>query len=237
MAVRRLLAFSTVLPLLDGPAFAEPVQPAASPTVLHLTQPAERRLPRDLLRVELRAERTAADPRAVQAMVNTAMANALTEARRVAEIDIATGSYTVYREAPAKTGPAQWSGLELLSLTGADPGILLDLAGRLQAQGLVMANLVYEVSPKTLRETEDALTAEALAALQHRAAAIAGQLHLTVTGYRDLTVGNAQAEGGGPRPLMAARAEAAMPPPAAAPGEATVRVTVNADIVLGPTRP
>jgi predicted secreted protein len=220
--------------LLAGPVSAEPAQPASAPTVLHLTQPAERRLPRDRLHVEIRAEKTGADPRAVQAAINAAMAAGLAAARQMAGIEIQTGSYAVYRTAPQN--PPEWVGMQSLSLTGGDAGALLDLAGRLQSQGLVMSNLGYEVSPQALHEAEDELTAEALAALERRAAAIAQQLRLSVLGYRDLTVGNAQAESG-PRAMMAAAGAAAMPAPVAAPGEASVRLAVSADILLGPPRP
>lgn len=233
--VRYIRAAAPLL-LSAGPVSAEPAQPAAAPTVLHLTQPAERRLPRDRLHVEIRAEKTGAEPRAVQAAINAAMAAGLAAVRQVAGIDVQTGSYAVYRTAPQK-GPPEWVGSEALSLTGGDAGALLDLAGKLQSQGFVMSSLAYEVSPKALHEAEDALTAEALAALERRAATIAQQLRLSVLSYRDLTVGNAQSEGG-PRPLMAAAAGAtAMPAPVAAPGEASVRVAVSADILLGPPRP
>jgi predicted secreted protein len=207
--------------------------PAATPTVLHLTQSAERQLPRDRLHVELRAETTADTPQAVEAAINALMAKALAEARRTAGVEVATGSYTVYRTGPANE-PPHWTGRQSLTLTGADFGPLLKLAGRLQAAGLVMSNLTYDVAPKTVRGAEDALTVEALAALRQRAAAIAQQLHLAVVGYRDLTIGNAGTDGG-PRPLFAMQAKAAaMPAPVAAAGEATVSVTVSADVLLAP---
>lgn len=218
------------------PAFAAATQSAAPPptTVLHLTQSAERRLPRDRLSIEMRAEQTGRTPRAVEAAINALMAGALPLARQATGIAVATGSYAVDRVVPAK-GPAQWTGRQFLTVSGSHAGILLDLAGKLQAKGLVMANLAYDVSPEAVRGAEDALTSDALAGLRRRAAAIAQQLQLSVVGYRDLTVGNARSDGG-PMPRFAAMAAAAMPVPVGAAGEARVEVTVDADILLGPQR-
>jgi uncharacterized protein len=230
--MHRLLPASALVLLLASPALAETPPPAAASTMLHLTQSAERRIARDLLHVEMRAVKTGADPQTIQAAINQTMAKALAAARQVQGIEIETGSYGVYREAPQKT-PLEWTGSQELFLSGADSGSLLKLAGVLQAEGLVMANLGYEVSPKAVHAAEDDLTAEALSALQQRAATIARQLHLAVLGYRNLTVGNAET-GNGPMPRFSAAAAtpAPLPPPVAAPGEATVRVTVSADILL-----
>jgi len=234
MAQRWLLAAALgALPGAAGVACAAEPETATPPaaTVLHLTQVAERKLTRDLLHVDLRAEKTAGEPQAVEAAINDAMARALTTARQVPGIDIETGSYTVFRD----TSKNQWNGSQLLLLKGKDSGALLKLAATLQAQGLVMANLMYEASPEVVRSAEDELTAQALAALGKRAGAIADELHLSVLRYRDVTVGNAETPGG-PMPRFAAAMAteaAAMPAPVAAPGEATVRVTLNADVLLG----
>lgn len=222
---RWLLAPVLVL-ALAGPALADP----PAPTVLHLVQTAKKKLARDVLHVELRAEKTGADAQTVEATINAAMAKALDQAKQAAGIEVETGSYSVYHV----ESQSQWSGSQSLFLGGADSGAVLKLAGALQAQGLVMSNMGYEASHGVLRGAEDELTNEALAALDKRAASVAQQLHLSVLGYRDLTVGNAQTAGQ-PMPRfgpMEARA-APMPAPVAAPGEATVSVTVNADILLG----
>ena len=90
-----------------------------------------------------------------------------------------------------------------------------------------------------MRGTEDELTAEALAALDRRAASIASAMHLGVLRYRDLRVGNAGTEiRPVPRMAGAAMAASAAPaPPVAEPGEAVVRVTVEAELLLGQPRP
>jgi predicted secreted protein len=218
---------ASVLVSIAVPALAD----LAAPTVLHLSQTAEKKLTRDILHVELRAEKTGTDAQTVQAAINQLMAKTLAQAKQVQGVEVETGSYSVYRN----DSQGQWSGNQALFLSGGDSDTVLKLAGQLLGQGLVMSNLGYEASPKVVKSAEDDLTTQALTELQRRAAAIADQLHSAVTGYRDLNVGNAQTEGGPmPRMMAAPMAAASMPAPVAAAGEATVRVVVSADILLAP---
>jgi predicted secreted protein len=201
-------------------------------TVLHLSQTAERPVNRDLLRIELRVEETGADARSVQAAINRRMAAALDRARQVQGVRVETGSYNVGEEHP-QNGPTHWRGSQSVILTGKDADSMLKLAGALQSDGLSTSSLTYDISPETVRGAEQDLTDEALAALDHRAASIADRMHLTVVRFRDVRVGNAET-GGRPVPRFAAMAMAA---PVAEPGEATVRVTIDAELLLAPPRP
>lgn len=201
-------------------------------TMLHLSQTAERSVTRDLLRIELRVDETGADPRIVQTAINRRMAAALDHAHQTPGVRVETGFYNVGEERPA-TGSARWHGSQSMILSGKDADALLKLAGTLQFDGLSISSLHYEVSPATRDAAQEALTAEALDALDHRAASIAAHIHLAVLRYRDLRVGNAEAEGR-PVPRLATMAAAA---PMAEPGEATVRVTIEAELLLGGSRP
>jgi predicted secreted protein len=201
-------------------------------TVLHLSQTAERSVVRDLLRIELRVEETAADARSVQAAINRRMAAALDRARQVQGVRVETGSYNVGEERP-QNGPTRWRGSQSVILTGKDADSMLKLAGTLQSDGLSTSSLTYDAAPETVRGAEEDLTAEALAALDHRAASIADRLHLAVVRFRDVRVGNAET-GGRPVPRFSAMAMAA---PVAEPGEAMVRVTIDAELLLAPPRP
>ena len=212
-----------------APAFAEDGDQHM--TVLHLSQTAERSVVRDLLRIELRAEETGADARSVQAAINRRMAAALDRAHQVQGVRLETGAYNVSEERP-QNGPVRWRGSQSVILTGKDSDQMLKLAGALQSDGLSTSSLAYEISPETVRGAEEDLTAEALAGLDHRAVSIASHMHLVVLRYRDLRVGNAET-GGRPVPRFAAMAMAA---PVAEPGEAVIRVTVEADLLLVPTR-
>ena len=228
-------AFLLVAGALAHPAFAQDAEPRA--TVLHLSQTAERSVARDLLRIEFRVEETGADPQSVQAALNRRMTAALDRARQVQGIRVETGSYYVGEERPPNR-PASWRGGQSLILRSKDSDAALRLAGRLQADGLAISSLGYEPSPESVRGLQDELTAEALASLDRRAASVASAIHLGVLRYRDLRVGNAETEGR-PMPRFAAATAAAAPapPPVAEPGEAMVRVTVEADLLLGEPRP
>ena len=201
-------------------------------TVLHLSQTAERGVLRDLLRIELRVEETGADPLTIQSAINRRMAAALDRAHHVQGVQVETGSYGVSEERP-QSGPSRWRGTQSLILRSKAADAALKLAGALQSDGLLMSSMAYEASPETVRGAEEDLTAEALAALDRRAGSIADRMHLAVLGYRDLQVGNAETAGR-PVPRFAA---AAMAAPVAEPGEATIRVTIEAELLLAPQRP
>jgi predicted secreted protein len=225
-AARVLLFVSCI----SHPALAQDVE--RQMTVLHLSQTAERSVLRDVLRIELRVEETGADARSVQSTINRRMAGALDRARQVQGVRVETGSYTVGEERP-QNGPARWRGIQSVILTGKDADSILKLAGALQSDGLSTSSLSYDTAPETVRGAEEDLTAEALAALDHRSASIADRMHLAVVRYRDVRVGNAET-GGRPVPRFATMAMAA---PVAEPGEAIIRVTVEAELLLAPPRP
>lgn len=217
---------------------ADPPPPPHGPpgpkvTLLHLRETAEKSIVPDQLRVEMRVEESGADPRDVQSAINRHMAAALETARQVAGVEVETGDYALFQEGPPNA-PPRWRGGQSLILVGKDAQGLLKLTGELQAGGLVMSSLTYQVSPEMLRGAERDLTAEALAALDRRAAMIAEQLHLAVLGYRDLTAGNAAT---GVRPVLYGAAMKTAAPPVAAPGRDRIQLTVSAELALGPRRP
>lgn len=100
-----------------------------------------------------------------------------------------------------------------------------------------MSGLRFDLRRETARAAEDELTAEALQRLKLRAERAADALGLRVTGYRAIRLGAAGGEAP-PRPMpraaMADLAAANAPAPIAEPGRATVRVSVEADVLLGP---
>jgi uncharacterized protein len=230
-------ALVAALPAATRPAPAEPAAEHAETTVLRLAETAERTVKRDRLRVDLRAEASGPDARRVQAEINKRMSAALERARAVASVKPETRGYAVWEERP-QNAPARWRGSQILSLTGRDPGELLALAGELQGDGLAMSGMSYEVAPETARGLQDDLTNEALVRLKQRAEAIAASLDLTVVRFREVRVGNVDGGRPPPMPMQRMRAEAAaMPAPVGEPGDATVQVTVDADVVLTPVEP
>ena len=238
---RRAAALVTVMALVAvlaaGPGEAQTTAPQDSATTLHLEERAERMVPRDRLRAVLRVDATGADPGKLQGEINRRMAAALDRARGAAGITVATGGYAVYQERPDPKAPPRWHGTQSLSLVGRDAAAVLALTGALQQDGLVIGALSYELSSEAARSVEDELTATALARLRERGARIAAALNLAVERLRDLRVGNATGTQPVPRAAMSAmKADAPMPLPVAEPGEATVSITVDADLVLAPSR-
>jgi predicted secreted protein len=223
--------------LLAMPALAAPPPPPPADdglTVLHLSESADRSIRRDRLRVHLRVETTAANAKLVQADINKRMASALGKVKAVAGVKPETGGYSVYEERQQNV-PSRWRGSQSLTLLDQDFAELLTLVGDLQNDGLAVSSLAFELSPETARAAQDELTNEALNRLRERAERIAVDLHLSFQRYRDIRVGNV----GGDRPVpmramaMAADAKQAAPPVGEA-GDATVQVSVDADVVLGP---
>ncbi|HZS82140.1 MAG TPA: SIMPL domain-containing protein [Stellaceae bacterium] len=224
---------ASLLLLAMAPAQAADSEAAPGTTKLHLSQTAERMIPRDRIRVQLRAESVASDPTRVQAEVNKRMTAALDRARAVPGVRAETTGYSVFEEHQTNVA-SRWHGSQTLVLTGGDFAALLGLAGALQGDGLVMSNLTFELAPETARGAEDELTSEALTRLRQRAERIASDLRMKVVGLGELRVGNVIVNQPHP-PIPYAMAEAkapAMPPPAAEAGEATVQVTVEADLRL-----
>lgn len=204
-------------------------------TVLHLSETAQRDVPRDLLHATLYAEATDADAAKVQAAINQRMAAALVRIKQVPDVATETAGYSVYRDNPSKP-PALWHGSQSVTITGKDFTALLNLVGVLQQQGLVMQNLSPDLSRDARQSVEDALTNEALTRLQQRADRIAATLGSKVSALRSINVGNVNP----PPPVFRVMAMAApsvssaAPPPVAEAGSATVSVTVTADIALAP---
>jgi uncharacterized protein len=236
MTMTRLAGAIVILALLcpSLPVAAADAPATEGVTVLHLSAEADRMVPRDRLRAVLRVEGADADPARLQAEINRRMAAAVARAKTVSGVTLATSGYSVFEEM-VKDQPLRWHGAAGLTLTAQDAAPLLALVGELQQSGLALSALDYELSPEATRKAEDALTAEALTRLRERASRVADSLGLTVLRIRDLRLGNAAATPPQPRPFMMARASSssAAPPPVAEPGDATVSLSVDADVELG----
>jgi uncharacterized protein len=229
-----IIAFAAPPALAQAPAAPLP----ENATLLHLSEPAQRLVPRDQLRAVLRVEAVDADAAKLQAEIDRRLAAALAKAKSVTTLRLETGGYSVYPESGpsivSKARSDQWRGSASLSLIGLDPAPLLAVVGELQKAGLVLSSLAYELTPAAARAVEGELTDEALSRLQERAQKIAATLGMSVERLRDLHVGNAIGTQPGPRLFADKMVTASAPPPVAEPGEATVTVSVDADIVLMP---
>jgi predicted secreted protein len=232
------LAVAAILAVAVPAAAAEP---PGGQTLLHLNETAERMVPRDRLTIDMRVEVADTDRVRVQAELNRRMSAALDKVRAARTVEVASGSYQTEERTPPGAGdkPTQpeWHAFQDLILIGRDFATLLNLAGQLQADGLTMGDMNFDVAPETLRAAQRSLTDDALNALTARAREIAATLRLSVARIVTLRVGNATQPGGVRPVMMQARAlEAAAPPPAAAAGNGTIALTIDADIALVPEK-
>jgi predicted secreted protein len=228
---RLLAALAVTLLPVFASAQTPNLQLADNATLLHLTEQAQRLVMRDRLHLVMRAEAVDGDAARLQAEINRRMTAAV--ARAVAAVTVETGGYSVYQENGKLLQSPQWRGIATLSLTARDPAPLLTLAGSLQQDGLLLSTMAYELTPDAARAVEGELTDEAITRLKQRAEHTATALGLAVERIRNLRIGNA----GGVQPVPRMFAENGSPSssyaaPVAEPGQATVTVSVDADVVL-----
>jgi predicted secreted protein len=213
------------------PAVAD--EPAGTKLVLSAT--ATREVQQDTLMALLSAHAEAAGARAAQGAINRMMNSAIEKARAVASVRAASGGYRVYQERDRDGRPTGWVAEQDLSLTGREAAPLLELVGTLQADGLNVNGLSYQLSAEARRALEDDLTIEAIQTLRTRAEKVATSMGMQVRTIETLRVGEVPGE---PpiRPMFRASvADAApSPPPVALPDVETVSTSVSAELVLAP---
>ncbi|HWY60299.1 MAG TPA: SIMPL domain-containing protein [Rhizomicrobium sp.] len=231
------LSLASALPI---PALAADFRPAdAKPvttTDIQLVQQAALVVPRDRITATLRVILRGPNARQIQVEINRRMVAALAKVKNAPAVIAETGSYAVNHPYTREGQESAWQGEQTITLTSGDIDAVLNLAGDLQNDGLVMGEMRFFVSPDSLKAVQDDLTATALKAMQDRAANIAGDLNLKVERYKTITVGNAQ-EQIGETPTTTKGAPAGQsrkaPPPAAIAGEALVTLTVNSTVMVG----
>jgi predicted secreted protein len=226
MALRRALF---ALPLIAVSAAGRAQAPE---TKLRLSEiGVVRRLPDEIV-ATLRVESRAANAAAAQASVNRSIAGALERARSIASVRATTGRASAYRQERQNAAP-EWLAAQTLTLRSGEADALLGLVGQLQAQGLAISDLAWQLSDGLMRETRDEATREALRRLRARADLVARELGLRVVALREIVLDGAEPA----RPMarsMAMAAPAAAPPAVSTPDEIPVQVTASAEVALAP---
>lgn len=221
-----------VVPLFVGFLCVAGVPVAASAdTVLHLSETGQEAVHPDRLVAALRIEAQAATPADAQKRVNVAMAQALNEAHAVAGLTVSTSAYSAWQPtppgAPAKN---EWHAGQTLMLDSGDAPALLGLVGKLQAEGLVLAQLDWRVAPEAAAHARTEATRKALLALRARAETAADALGLKFDSFSSVSL-----DAPPPHPPLTAAPMAmrlAAPPPSAEPTMTAIRATVSGDAVL-----
>ena len=221
------------VPLLASFLLAAAPLAAHADTVLHLSEIGQVTVHPDRLVAALRVEASSASPAEAQKKVNVAMAQALTDAHAVPRLTISTSAYSSWQTPAVRgaSGPeakSEWHAGQTLLLESGHASALLGLVGKLQAGGLVLARLEWQVAPEAAGKARAEAQEKALQALRVRAEAAARSLGLKFESFRSVSLDAAP----GPRPLpMMARAAAA-PAPSSEPAETTVHVVVSGEALL-----
>jgi predicted secreted protein len=224
---------ASLIAALPTPAPAQDAQR----TTLVLSETAAREVAQDTLVALLAARTEASTPRAAQAEVNRAMTAAIDKAEAVTGVRAATAGYRVYQEYDREGEPRGWVAEQDLRLMAREAAPLLELAGVLQEDGLLLNGLAYQLSAEARRAIEDELALEAIAALRRRAEQVAASVAMQVETIATLRVGEV-ADHPPDRPLMrTSMAEAAAAPPVALPDVETVSTRVQAELILAPKSP
>ncbi len=217
----RAAAILTLVLIASSPSYAA--------TILHLSDTEVVMAHPDLLVALLQAVGSGASASAAQQQVNAAVSAALTRARDVAGITVSTQQYTTWQ--PKEQG--RWQASHTIMVSSHDGPALLTLAGQLQASGLAVTELDWQLSPDASRKARDEAMREAIAHLRARADDAAGLLGLRFELFQRVSIASPEAM---PVPRMAAMAMAAAPPtpPSAVAQDVPVSSTAEADAVLVP---
>jgi predicted secreted protein len=220
--------------LAGGGALVGPA--AAAETLLRLSETARVMTSPDQIVASLRAEATAPASAEAQARVNAAIARALAQAKQVNSVTATTGNYSVWNTTIGDRAKAreEWRASQTLDLKGGDGAAMLRLVGELQAQGLAVGRLAWQLAPDTARKARTEATRLALGSVRARAEEAAGILGLRFESFREVRLDDVKPP---PAPMMrsmAASTMAAAPPPSAEAEDVAVEASVEADAVLVP---
>jgi predicted secreted protein len=204
---------------------------ARADTILHLSVTASVTTMPDELAAQLTANADAPTAGAAQQQVNQMVDKALGTAKGLTAVTASTTQYSVWHETDPKD---VWHASQGVALRSTDGGRLLTLVGQLQQDGLAVGDLRWQLSPAASEKSYEQAVARAIDLLTARAGTVASLLHLTLRGFRSVTVGE---DGGPPAPMgmmrmMAVAPAAASPPPSAQADVVTVSATVSGEAKL-----
>ncbi|MBF0525366.1 MAG: SIMPL domain-containing protein [Deltaproteobacteria bacterium] len=206
-------------------------------TEVQLSQQAERMEARNRISVKLKVDARGKNARQIQLAINKQMSTAIKKAESIPSITVETSSYSVSRpyDSQNEKETDRWRGSQTLSLTSDDFEEVLNLAGELQNDGLVMSEMRFFVAPETLKAAQDELTTAALQALKERTNHVAKDLGLKIERYKTITIGNASEEYGDTNRKSGksvATVAAKRSPPAVAAGHALITLQVSAVVIM-----
>jgi predicted secreted protein len=216
--------------LVASAAAAEPPTPFPKDQVSFRVE-AKREVPNDWISATLGVQEESSDLAGLAARVNQRMAAALGLAKADQRLQVSSGAYQT-QPVYDRTRIVRWRASQDLVIETAEVDVLAQMAGTLQAQGLLLRGVSFSVSPETRKRIEDELILEALSLFRERAGLIARGLGRRGWNLMSLALGESAPP---PMPFyqtrgMAMEAADAAVAPAFESGRSTLRVEANASI-------
>ncbi|MFK7840084.1 MAG: SIMPL domain-containing protein [Bdellovibrionales bacterium] len=210
-------------------------------SLLHISATERREVDQDLLIATLRIEAEDRSNKKVQNDVNEGMRAALDLAKEYKDVKAVTRSYNVNqfdKNGGKRNQPRDmvWKASQSVQLKSKDADAVLELVGKIQSAGFVMAGLNYTLSPEIAAQVQDEMLEAALEKLQARAQRAAKALGKSKAELKEInTQGNSAPVArnyhrGAEMAVMSMSADVAAP--VAAAGETTITMTVNAKALL-----
>jgi predicted secreted protein len=222
-----------LLALAALPAFAGEDKPTYDRIAFSVS--AEARVENDTLVAEMYARKEGPELAPLTSEVNKAVAAALKRAKQEPAVSAQTQDYQTFPN--YQNGrPTGWQVRQSIRLESKAAEPFAKLLGDLQSS-LALGSVSYSISPERLKEQEDKLIDQALAAFRSRAERVAKAMGRAQYRIVEVQVDTGGQGGRPPRPTrMAAMADAAPAamPPSLEPGQETVKVQVNGTIELQP---
>lgn len=228
-AILTILCFGTAAAQTDALASDPRCHPAQAPT-LHLTATGSVQLTPDELVASLSAIQISNTAISAQRQVNALIRDATAELRGQPGIEFAVRDYSVFANAEK---PPRWTAEQSLEVRGRDSDALLELAGRLQAKGLVLGGLTWRSSSERVQKAHDEATILAVQSMHQRADAAAKALGLAVDHFQDTRLDDDNRVMPMAR-LATANMALAMAPPQSTPELEQIIAQVTAEVVLKP---
>ena len=226
-------AFSLLTLLAAMPAQA---QTAAPQGVLSLTASASVEVTKDLLSVTFSTSKDGADANTVQGQLKQALESALAEAKKASrpgQLEVQTGTFSLYPRYPAKGGINGWQGTAQLIVEGRDMAAIGQLSGRIAS--MTIASVDFRLSREANQKVEGEVTAEAIARYRAKATDYAKQFGYVGYAIREVNVSTSDPQ---ERPFQGAMRSKALSvsgasePLSVEPGKALVTATVNGSVQM-----
>ncbi len=203
--------------------------------VLSLSATASVEVTKDLLAITFSTTKEGTDANVVQAQLKQALDAALAEAKKAArpgQVEVQTGTFSLYPRYAAKGGINGWQGTAEIIVEGREMTAIGQLSGRITT--MTVARVSYRLSREANQKVEGEVAAEAIARYRAKAGEYAKQFGYAGYTLREVNVTTTEPQQG-PAPMFRAQASAmssAGDALSVEPGKALVNANVNGTVQM-----